>query len=159
MTDRIESSEIVETAGGRQYHIGLAPGEVAEYMILVGDPERARTVSELFESVELERSNREYLSFTGTHQGLRVTVMGTGMGTGNTEIAVVELCQCFPEGNLPTMIRCGSTGALQHAMNLGDLVISKGALRMENTSTFFVDEGFPALADAECATPGMPVQA
>lgn len=141
-----ESAERVRDAEGRQYHIALAPGEVARHIILVGDPERARRVAARFERVELERTNREYITITGVHEGLRVSVMGTGMGTGSTEIAVVELCQIVER---PVMIRCGSTGALQPGMRLGDLVVSQGAVRLENTTAYYVEEGYPAVADAQ----------
>ncbi len=144
MEGPIASAERVADAEGRQYHINLAPGEVAPAIILVGDPNRARRVAGLFDAVELERQNREYLTFTGTHQGMRVTVMGTGMGAGSTEIAVIELCQCV---EAPVMIRCGSTGGLQPDMRLGDLAISQGALRLENATLHFVEEGYPAVAD------------
>lgn len=146
MQQGLESAEHVHDADGRQYHIGLAPGEVARHIILVGDPARATRVAGMFDRIELERRSREYVSYTGQHQGLRVTVMGTGMGTGATEIAVVELCQVVER---PLMIRCGSSGALQPDMQLGDLVISQAALRLENTTRAFVDEGYPAVADPQ----------
>ena len=114
--------------------------------MLVGDPARATRVAGLFDSVELERRSREFVTYTGLHRGLRVTVMGTGMGAGPTEIAVIELCQVVER---PVMIRCGSAGALQPDMQLGDLAISQAALRMENTTRFFVDEGYPAVADPQ----------
>ena len=141
-----ESAERVRDAEGRQYHIGLAPGEVARHIMLVGDPARATRVAGLMDRIELERRSREYVSYTGEHGGLRVTVMGTGMGGGATEIAVVELCQVVDN---PVMIRCGSAGALQPDMQLGDLVISQAALRLENTTRYFVDEGYPAVADPQ----------
>ncbi|MEZ4450750.1 MAG: nucleoside phosphorylase [Nannocystaceae bacterium] len=144
--DRLQSAERVADAEGRQYHINLAPGEVAPAIILVGDPRRAERVAGLFDTVELERRNREFVTFTGVHDGLRVTVMGTGMGAGSTEIAVIELCQCVDD---PVMIRCGSSGALQAGMHLGDLVITQGALRMESASLHFVDVGYPAVADPQ----------
>ena len=145
------SSEHPETEDGRQYHIGLAPGEVAEHILLVGDPKRARKVASRFDEVEFERSSREYVSLTGWHEGLRVTVMGTGMSTANTEIAVIELCQCFEDDRVPElcMIRCGSTGGLQPHIELGDLIVSKGSYRMEKTSAFFVDDGYPSIAHPE----------
>jgi len=146
MQQGLESAERVHDADGRQYHIGLAPGEVARHIMLVGDPARATRVAGMFDRIELERRNREYVSYTGEHQGLRVTVMGTGMGTGATEIAVVELCQVVDN---PVMIRCGSAGALQSDMALGDLVVTTGALRLENTSQYFVDNGYPAVADPQ----------
>ena len=141
-----ESAERVRDAEGRQYHIGLAPGEVARHILLVGDPERAHRVASLFDKVELERRNREYVTVTGEHKGLRVSVMGTGMGCASTEIAIVELCQCV---DAPVMIRCGSTGALQPGMGLGDLVVSQGAVRLESTSSTYVDDAYPAVADPQ----------
>jgi uridine phosphorylase len=132
--------------GGRQYHIALAPGELAEYVLLCGDPERAVHVSGLFESVRLERRHREYVTFTGTWKGLELSVMSTGIGADNTEIAVIESSQICRR---PTFIRIGSCGALQKGSRIGDLIISSGAVRLESTSTFFVHEGYPAVADYE----------
>jgi uridine phosphorylase len=146
MQQGYESAERVRDAEGRQYHIGLAPGEVARHIMLVGDPARATRVAGLIDRVELERRSREFVTYTGLHRGLRITVMGTGMGGGPTEIAVVELCQVVDN---PVMIRCGSAGALQPDMQLGDLAISQAALRLENTTRFFVDEGYPAVADPQ----------
>ncbi|MBK7829116.1 nucleoside phosphorylase [Nannocystis sp.] len=146
MQQGYESAERVRDAEGRQYHIGLAPGEVARHIMLVGDPARATRVAGLFDRVELERRNREFVTYTGEHRGLRVTVMGTGMGSGPTEIAVIELCQVVER---PVMIRCGSAGALQPDMQLGDLAISQAALRLENTTCYFVEEGYPAVADPQ----------
>ena len=83
----MRSANLPQDGDRRQYHIGLAPGEVAESILLVGDPARAVRVSGLLDEIELERRNREYVTFTGRHRGLRVTVMATGMGADNTEIA------------------------------------------------------------------------
>ena len=146
MNAGFESAELVHDADGRQYHIGLAPGEVARYIMLVGDSARATRVAGLFDRVDIERRNREYVTYTGVHQGLPLTVMGTGMGGGPTEIAVVELSQIVEH---PVMIRCGSSGALQPNIQLGDLAISQAALRLENTTRYFVDEGYPAVADPQ----------
>jgi len=140
------SSEHIQDATGRQYHIDLAAGEVAEHILLVGDPARAMRVAALLDNVELERRHREYVTYTGRHEGLRVSVMATGMGPDNTEIAVIELCQCV---NQPTLIRCGSSGGLQPTLQLGDLVIAQAAYRLENTSLQYVGEGYPAVADLE----------
>ncbi len=140
------SAQQVQDETSRQYHIGLAPGEVAPRVLLVGDPARARMVADLFDAVTCERGNREYVTYTGTHRGLEVSVMGTGMGPDNMEIALVELSQLIDHG---TFIRCGTSGALQPAIDLGDLVVSQGAVRLENTSTAYVHEGYPALAHPE----------
>lgn len=141
-----ESAERVQDADGRQYHIGLAPGEAAQRIVTCGDPARAERIAERFDSVRLTRRNREFVSHTGELGGRPITVMATGIGCDNTEIAVVELCQIVEH---PTFIRVGTCGALQADMEVEDLVISTGAVRLENTSTYFVHEGFPALAHHE----------
>ncbi len=143
---RFESAEVVRDETGRQYHIGLAPGEAAPFCLLVGDPARAERVSRLFDTIEFERRNREYVTYTGRYRGGRLSVMATGMGCDNTEIALVEYCQLVDE---PTFIRVGSSGALVPELELGDLVISSGAVKLENTTSFFVPEGYPALAHHE----------
>jgi len=148
MSKPLQSAERVEDADGRQYHIDLAPGEVASSIILVGDPARATLVGNLFDTIELKRHHREYVSVTGIHRGLRITVMGTGMGGGCSEIAMVELAQCVQHA---TVIRCGSCGALQPDIDLGDLVVSQGAVRLENTSLAYVEPGYPAVAHPEVA--------
>lgn len=141
-----KSAELVSTAEGRQYHIGLAPGEVAPNILLCGDPSRAHRVAGYFEERSEPICSREYVTITGTYKGLPMTVMATGMGPDNTEIAFVELSQIVER---PTMIRIGSSGALRKGIELADLVISTGAVRLENTSTAYVVEGYPAIAHHE----------
>lgn len=146
MAQHFHSAEIVKDAAGRQYHIGLAPGEVAPNILLVGDPQRAERVAGLFEQVRLRKAEREFVTFTGVHRGLPLSVMGTGIGCDNVEIATIELCQLVER---PTFIRAGSCGSLQESVDVGDLAISSGAVRLENTSTAFVPEGYPAVAHHE----------
>lgn len=146
----IKSSEIVEDQQKRQYHIGLAPGEVANTVILVGDPQRAEKVAEYFDSIEVQKSNREFVTFTGKYKNLPITVMSTGIGPSNVEIAIIELSRIFNESDsVPTFIRAGSSGSLQEKIQIGELVISTGAVRLEDTSTYFVDTNYPALANYE----------
>lgn len=144
--DEYRSAEIVEDSTGKQYHIGLRKEEVADYIMLVGDQARAKLVASLFDTVLHSGQYREYVTFTGIYKGIKLSVMATGMGPDNTEIAVVELCQLrFPL----TIIRCGTCGGLQEDMDIGDLVISQGSVRLENTSTYYVEEGYPAVASHE----------
>jgi len=141
-----ESSEIVKDDKGKQYHIGLKPDEIAQYIMFVGDPARARLVADFFDEIRISKQNREFVCLTGKYKGFDLTVLGTGIGCDNTEIAVIELCQLrYPI----TIIRCGTCGAIQDDINIGDIVISKGALRLENTSTFFVEESYPAISSHE----------
>ncbi|MEM4309142.1 MAG: nucleoside phosphorylase [Thermoplasmata archaeon] len=143
MSGKLKSSETMESEEGKQYHIGLKKGEVAENILLCGDPARAEKVSREFSKIEVEARNREYVTYTGRWNGLNVTVMSTGIGCDNTEIAIVELLNLVEK---PILIRIGSCGALQPFIELGDLVISTAAVRLENTSLYFVPEGYPAVA-------------
>ncbi|MEI7744414.1 MAG: nucleoside phosphorylase [Chloroflexota bacterium] len=133
-------------AGERQYHIGLGPGELAEYILLPGDQDRVEKVASRFESVERTHRHREFASATGLYKGQRVSCVSTGIGTDNVEIVLAEILAITEN---PTFIRIGSCGALQEGMSLGDLVISTGSVRLETTTSWFVHEGYPAVAHYE----------
>jgi uridine phosphorylase len=132
--------------GERQYHIGLGPGELAEYILLPGDPDRTARIAARLDSIELEHRHREFASVTGTFRGERVSVVSTGIGSDNVEIVVAETLAITER---PTFIRVGSCGALQPEIGLGELVISSGSVRLEATTSFFVHDGYPAVADYE----------
>lgn len=137
------SSESVQDRTGRQYHLGVGPGEVASHVILVGDPARAQRCAGRFERIEGQWSQREFVTITGLYRGLRLSVMATGIGCDNTEIAMVELSPLVEDA---VLIRAGSCGGLQPDMELGDLVISWAAVRLESTSLQYVPDGYPAVA-------------
>ena len=146
---RVESlrdRRIATPIGERQYHIGLGPGELAEYILLPGDPDRSARVGSRFDSIELEQQHREFATVTGTYRGQRVSVVSTGIGTDNVEIVVAEILAITER---PTFIRVGSCGALQPEMALGDLAITTGAVRLESTTSFYVHDGYPAVAHYE----------
>jgi uridine phosphorylase len=128
----------------RQYHIDLAPGEVADYILLPGDPDRVARIAQRMDEVELERRHREFASATGVYRGLRVTAVSTGIGTDNVEIVVAELLALVER---PTFVRIGSCGVLRDDIGLGELVITSGAVRLETTTSWFVHDGYPAIAD------------
>jgi uridine phosphorylase len=130
----------------KQYHIALKRGEIAHNVLLCGDYVRAEKISKFFDRIKLRKQNREFVTYTGTYKKIPVSVMATGIGPANIEIALIELSQIAK--NL-TVIRVGSCGGLQKYTSLGDLIISSGALRLENTSLFFVPEGYPAVAHYE----------
>ncbi|MEM4728865.1 MAG: nucleoside phosphorylase [Thermoplasmata archaeon] len=149
MPARITPGPAPSATGGdveRQYHIALAPGELAESILLCGDPARAERVAGLFDEGLLTRKHREFVTHTGRWRGLGISVMSTGIGPDNTEIALVEISRICRS---PVLIRIGSSGALRPEVRIGDLIISTGAVRLENTSTFFVHEGYPAIAHHE----------
>lgn len=153
---KVKSSEVVEDSEKRQYHIGLAPGEVANTVLIVGDPERAIKISKLLDtnSIIIKKQNREFLTFTGTYKKLPISIIATGIGPSNIEILLVELSHIFPSNltNRPVIIRIGSSGSLQEDIHIGDLVISTGAVRLEDTSLYFVDQSYPSVADYEIVT-------
>ena len=132
--------------GERQYHIGRGPGELAEYILLPGDPDRTARIATLFDSVESEHRNREFASVTGSYKGLRISVVSTGIGTDNVEIVLAEILSITAN---PTFIRVGSSGALQPEIRPGDVVITSGAVRLETTTSWFVSDGYPAVAHHE----------
>jgi uridine phosphorylase len=127
----------------RQYHIDLGPGDLAEYILLPGDPDRTDRIAPMLEDIEVHRRHREFNSVTGTYKGLRVSVVSTGIGTDNVEIVLAEILALVKR---PTLIRIGSCGVLRPEIALGDLVISTGAVRLEATTAYFVHDGYPAVA-------------
>ena len=133
-------------AGERQYHIGLGPGDLADYILLPGDQDRTDRVATYFDTVDFRHRHREFSTATGTYRGLRVSCLSTGIGTDNVEIVVSEILALV---QAPTLIRIGSSGGLQEGMELGDLVISTGSVRLETTTSWFVHEGYPAVAHYE----------
>lgn len=139
-------TRVAVPSGERQYHIGLGPGELADYILLPGDQDRVERVASRFDSVERTHRHREFVSATGLYKGLRVSCVSTGIGTDNVEIVISEILALVER---PTLIRIGSSGALQPGMELGDLVISTGSVRLETTTNWFVHEGYPALAHHE----------
>lgn len=140
------SAEIIKDTEGRQYHIGLKEGDVAPYILMCGDPARVKKVASFFDQASEPICHREYVTVTGRYKNVPVSVMATGMGCDNTEIAVVELSQIVKD---PTFVRIGTSGAFKDYIKNGDVVISAGAVRLENTSTYFVHEGYPCIAHHE----------
>lgn len=119
----IRKSDLVLNSNGSIYHINLFPGDVAETIILVGDPGRVSMVADFFDTIELKKENREINTVTGTYEGKRLSVISTGMGPDNIEIVVNELDALFnidlktrlERSNKTSLnlIRIGTSGALQ----------------------------------------------
>ena len=111
-------------------HIGAQYGEIAETVIMAGDPLRAKLMAEKFLDDAVQFNNvRGMLGFTGTHQGKRVSVMGHGMGMPSIGIYTYELFNFY---GVKTIVRVGSAGAIQTDLHLGDLVIAQGACTNSN---------------------------
>jgi len=132
-----------QTRGRPQYHIRLKPGDVGDYVLLPGDPDRVLRIGRHLDDCQEVMFHREYRTVTGYYRGLRVSATSTGIGCPSTAIAVEELANIGVRG----FVRVGSTGALQSHLRIGDLAISTGAMRNEGTSGFYVPAGFPAIPD------------
>ncbi|MCS0498434.1 nucleoside phosphorylase [Protaetiibacter mangrovi] len=131
--------------GERQYHIGVAPGEVSTVALLPGDPFRVPLVAEFLSEVQTVAHQREHLTMTGLYKGRRITATSTGMGCPSTAIAVEELVRV----GVTSFIRVGSSAGLQAGVRPGDLLVSEGALRNDGTTAAYVHPGFPAVPDLE----------
>ncbi len=145
MTDANADDDGDEAGADRQYHLELAPGEVAETVLLPGDPDRVDRVTATWDDHEPVADHREYRTATGRYEGTPVSVTSTGIGSPSAAIAVEELARVGAE----TLIRVGSCGGLREAVDVGDLVITAGAVRAEGTSDEYVRPEYPAAADGE----------
>lgn len=111
-------------------HIGAQYGEIAETVIMAGDPLRAKLMAERFLNDAVQFNNvRGMLGFTGTYKGKRISVMGHGMGMPSIGIYTYELFNFY---GVKTIVRVGSAGAIQTDLHLGDLVIAQGACTNSN---------------------------
>jgi uridine phosphorylase len=130
-------------ANDRQYHLDVAAGDVADTVLLPGDPERVSLITDHWDDAETVAEHREYRTATGTYEGAPLSVTSTGIGSPSAAIAVEELARV----GAGTFLRVGSCGALQPEMDVGDLVITTGAVRGEGTSEEYVRQDYPAVAD------------
>jgi len=126
-----------------QYHLEVTPGDVADTVLLPGNPERVPKVTDAWDSAEEVAEHREYRTATGEYRGTPLSVTSTGIGSPSAAIAVEELARVDAE----TLIRVGSCGAIREEAAVGDLVITRGAVRQEGTSDEYVREDYPAVAD------------
>ena len=129
----------------RQYHIQVAKGEVGRYVIMPGDPKRCVKIAQYFDDPVLVADNREYITYTGTLDGVKVSVTSTGIGGPSASIAMEELYRCGAD----TFVRIGTCGGMQTEVKSGDVVIATGAIRMEGTSKEYAPIEYPAVADLD----------
>ena len=130
---------------GKCYHIGVGKGDVGEYVILPGDPKRCAKIAQYFDNPVLVGDSREYVTYTGTIDGVKVSVTSTGIGGPSASIAMEELVTCGAK----TFIRVGTCGGIDLDVVGGDLVVATGAIRMEGTSKEYAPIEFPAVADID----------
>lgn len=133
---------------GKMYHIQVGKGEVGRYVILPGDPKRCRLIAEYLDNPRLIADNREYVTYTGSLDGEKVSVTSTGIGGPSAAIAMEELAQCGAD----TFLRVGTSGGMDLQVKSGDLVVASGAVRMEGTSREYAPIEFPAVSDFTVTT-------
>ena len=129
----------------RLYHIQVAPGEVGKYVILPGDPGRCEKIAQYFQDPVRIADNREFVTYTGTLEGEKVSVTSTGIGGPSASIAMEELSRCGAD----TFVRIGTCGGMQPEVKSGDVVIATGAIRMEGTSREYAPIEYPAVANLD----------
>lgn len=148
MSHPIPASQLVLNEEGAMYHLNLHPDQIADDILLVGDPGRVAMVSAFFDKIEVKRENRELITHTGYFNGKRITVLSTGMGTDNIDIVVNEL-DALANIDLRTrmpkekhkalnLIRLGTSGALQADIPVEDsYVATRYALGFDGLLYFY----------------------
>ncbi len=131
--------------GEKQYHIQLKEGDIADFVILPGDPGRVDFIAQHFDNPKEIAFNREYKTVTGTYKGRPVSVTSTGIGCPSAAIAIEELANIGAK----TLVRIGTSGAMQEHTRVGDFVIANGAVRQEGTSPQYMPIEFPAVPSAD----------
>lgn len=143
----IPSSELIINDDGSIFHLHLRPEQLADTVILVGDPGRVAMVSEFFDEVECRVSNREFNTVTGRYKGKRMTVLSTGIGIGNIDISVTELDalanidfatrRVKPDFRQLTLVRLGTSGAIQPDIKVGEVVFSRTSLGFDGLLNYY----------------------
>lgn len=154
---KIEPSELLINADGSVYHLHLRPEQLADTVILVGDPGRVDTVASFFDSVECSVANREFRTVTGLYNGKRISVVATGIGTDNIDIVVNELdalvnidfaSRTVKDGHRKlTLVRLGTSGAIQGNIPLGSHLISAVSVGFDGLLNFYANRN--AVCDLE----------
>ena len=146
---RIPESELIINDDGSAFHIHLKPEELADKVILVGDPGRVDMVGEFLEEKEFRHASREFVSITGKYRGSRITVLSTGIGTDNIDIVLTELDslanvdfktrEVRPEHRCLTILRIGTTGAIQPDIPLGSFIFSEVSVGCDGLLNWYAD--------------------
>ena len=147
MAKYFAESELIINEDGSCFHLHLRPEQVADKVILVGDPGRVALVASHFEEKECEVSSREFHAITGTYKGKRITVQSTGIGCDNIDIVVNEL-DALANVDFETrtvkknfrqlsMVRIGTSGSIQEDIPVGSMVIARKALGIDGAFHFY----------------------
>ncbi|MDT3361255.1 MAG: nucleoside phosphorylase [Bacteroidota bacterium] len=156
---RIAESELIINADGSVFHIHLRPEELADNVILVGDPGRVAMVSEFLTDIEFRHESREFVSVTGKYNGKRVTVLSTGIGTDNIDIVMNELDalanidfktrEVKKEHRTLTVLRIGTCGAVQPDIPIGSYIFSHISVGCDGLLNWYADREKISLMDME----------
>jgi uridine phosphorylase len=143
----IPPSELIINDDGTIFHLHLLPEQLADTIILVGDPARVEQIASYFDSEECRAANREFKSVTGLYKGKRMTVLSTGIGIGNIDICVTELDALAnidfatrtekPLRRQLTMVRLGTSGALQPDIKVGDVVYARTSVGFDSLLGYY----------------------
>lgn len=143
----IPSSELIINDDGSIFHLHLKPEQLADTVLLVGDPARVEMVASYFDSQECRVANREFVTITGTYKGKRMSVISTGIGTDNIDIVVTELDalanidfatrQVKPELRQLTLVRLGTSGAIQPDIKVGTAVFSRSSVGFDGLLNYY----------------------
>ena len=143
----IPSSELIINDDGSIFHLHLKPEQLADIVLLVGDPARVEMVASYFDNQECRVANREFVTITGTYKGKRMSVISTGIGTDNIDIVVTELDalanidfatrQVKPELRQLTLVRLGTSGAIQPDIKVGTAVFSRSSVGFDGLLNYY----------------------
>lgn len=156
---RIAESELIINGDGTVFHLHLRPEELADNVILVGDPGRVDLIAEYFDEKEFRRESREFVSVTGKYKGVRMTALSTGIGTDNIDIVMNELDalanidfetrEVKPEHRTLNILRIGTSGAIQPDIKLGDFVFSHISVGCDGLMNWYADREKIAMPEIE----------
>ena len=159
--DAISHTDLILNPDGSIYHLHLLPEDIGDTILLVGDPGRVKQVSAHFDSVEIEKENREFVTHTGRYKGKRISALSTGIGTDNIDIVLneldalvnVDLVQRKIKSEQQTLklIRMGTSGALHPDIPAGATIVSKVAGGFDGLYHFYRDDlgiSVPGLSEA-----------
>jgi uridine phosphorylase len=129
----------------KQHHTHTQVGDVGRYVLMPGDPGRVPIIASYLDDSKHITTNREYVTFTGTLDGVKVSVTSTGIGCPSSAIAVEELYKSGAD----TFIRVGTSGGIQPGTKSNEIAITTGAIRHEGTSLHYMPIEFPAVCDID----------